>query len=107
MQKGEISIIYYISEVQIKYLGGIIMKSLEQLKTEYREFRERQYEIYKALDENANEYSSDYKKSIYGIFEDDEDGWYRDFVMENLEAYSDEIDPDNFDEQEIYNISNP
>lgn len=75
------------------------MKNLEQVKKEYKEFRERQYDIYKALDENAKEYSKDYKKSIYSIFNGD---WYRDFVMEHLDAYSDEIDPNNFDEEKLY-----
>ncbi len=75
------------------------MKNLEEVRNEYRMFRERQYEIHKALDENAKEYSKDYKKSIFGIFEDE---WYHDFVMENLEHYSDEIDPENFDKEKLY-----
>ena len=75
------------------------MKNLEEIKKEYRMFRERQYDIYKALDENANEYSEDYRKSIFGMFEDED---YREFILGNLDAYSDEIDPDNFDEEKIY-----
>ena len=75
------------------------MKNLEEIKKEYRMFRERQYDIHKALDENANEYSKDYRKSIFGMFEDEE---YREFILRNLDAYSDEIDPDNFDEEKLY-----
>lgn len=75
------------------------MKNLEEIKKEYRMFRERQYDIHKALDENVKEYSKDYRKSIFGMFEDED---YRDFILENLDAYSDEIDPDNFDEEKLY-----
>lgn len=75
------------------------MKNIEELRIEYKIFMQRHCDIFKALEENANEYSEDYKKSIFSMFSDD---WCREFVLEHLEAYSDEIDPDNFDEDKLY-----